>query len=128
MKLLGEKSIHSLLVVIAFSAIASLSLIALFILKEGIPFLLRVGVPSFLGSSTWQPQAGRFGIFPMIVASLWVTFGALLIGAPLGVAGAIFLNEFVPKSVMRIVKPTIELLAGIPSVVFGFIGVVVLAP
>jgi phosphate ABC transporter permease protein PstC len=64
----------------------------------------------------------------MIVASLYVTFGAMLIGAPLGVAGAIFLNEFVPKSVMRVIKPTIELLAGIPSVVFGFLGVMVLAP
>ena len=64
----------------------------------------------------------------MIVASLWVTLGAMAIGAPLGVAGAIFLNEFVPRPVLRVVKPAIELLAGIPSVVFGFIGVIVLAP
>jgi phosphate ABC transporter permease protein PstC len=79
-------------------------------------------------SSTWNPQAGQFGIYPMIVASLYVTLGAMLIGAPLGVAGAIFLNEFVPRPVMRVIKPTIELLAGIPSVVFGFLGVMVLAP
>jgi phosphate ABC transporter permease protein PstC len=64
----------------------------------------------------------------MIVASLWVTFGAMLIGAPLGIAGAVFLNEFAPKTMMKIIKPTIELLAGIPSVVFGFLGVMVLAP
>ena len=64
----------------------------------------------------------------MIVASLWVTLGAMVVGAPLGVAGALFLSEYVPKSVMNIIKPTIELLAAIPSVVYGFIGVMVLAP
>ena len=113
---------------VAFSALASLLLIAVFILKEGVPFMFKVGLKDFLLSSDWNPQAGKFGIYPMIVASLYVTFGAMLIGAPLGVAGAIFLNEFLPKPVMRVIKPTIELLAGIPSVVFGFLGVMVLAP
>lgn len=112
----------------AFSAVASLLLIAIFIFKEGLPFMFKVGLRDFLLSSGWDPQAGKFGIYPMIVSSLWVTLGAMLIGAPLGVAGAIFLNEFVPKPVMKVVKPTIELLAGIPSVVFGFLGVMVLAP
>ena len=128
MKLNHEKVVERILLVVALSAIASLALIAVFILKEGIPFMLKVGPRSFLLSSDWQPQDGKFGIYPMIIASLWVTLGAMFIGAPLGVAGAIFLNEFVPRSVMRVIKPTIELLAGIPSVVFGFIGVVVLAP
>jgi phosphate ABC transporter permease protein PstC len=123
-----EKVVERLLLAVALSAIASLALIAIFILKEGVPFMLQVGPRNFLFSSDWSPQDGKFGIYPMIVASLWVTLGAMLIGAPLGVAGAIFLNEFVPRSVTRIIKPTIELLAGIPSVVFGFIGVVVLAP
>jgi phosphate ABC transporter permease protein PstC len=124
----GEKIVEWTLRTIAFSAMASLLLIAVFIVKEGVPFMLRVGVRDFLFSSEWKPDAGRYGIYPMIVASIWVTLGALLVGAPLGVAGAIFLNEFVPRRVMRIVKPTIELLAGIPSVVYGFIGVIVLAP
>ena len=128
MKLSGEKIVQRTLMLIAFSAIASLLLIALFIFMEGVPFLLRVGLRDFLLSSEWEPQAGRFGIYPMIVASVWVTLGAMLVGAPLGVAGAIFLSEFVPRPVMRIVKPAIELLAGIPSVVYGFIGVMVLAP
>jgi len=123
-----ETNVQRLLLVIALSAITSLLLIAVFIFKEGVPFILQVGLRNFLLSSDWRPHAGKFGIYPMIVASLWVTFGAMLIGAPLGVAGAIFLNEFVPRTVMRVIKPTIELLAGIPSVVFGFIGVVVLAP
>ena len=124
----GEKIAKTMLMATAFSAVASLLLIAVFIFKEGLPFMCKVGLRDFLFASNWDPQAGKFGIYPMIVASLWVTFGAMLIGAPLGVAGAIFLNEFVPKSVMRIIKPTIELLAGIPSVVFGFLGVMVLAP
>lgn len=128
MKRRGEKGIELLLQLIAFSAVSALLLIAMFILKEGLPFLWKVGPRAFLLGSDWEPAEGRFGIYPMIVSSLWVTFGAMLIGAPLGVAGAVFLNEFMPRSVMRIVKPMIELLAGIPSVVFGFIGVMVLAP
>ena len=128
MNLNGEKIAKYLLMTVAFSAVASLLLIAVFIFKEGLPFMFKVGLRDFLFASDWDPMAGKYGIYPMIVASLWVTLGAMLIGAPLGVAGAIFLNEFVPKPVMRVVKPTIELLAGIPSVVFGFLGVMVLAP
>ncbi len=128
MKIPREKVVESILLLVACSAILSLSLIALFILKEGLPFMFKIGLDKFLFSSDWEPQAGKYGIFPMIVSSLWVTVGALLIGGPLGVMGAVFLTEFAPKRMMRVVKPAIELLAGIPSVVFGFIGVMVLAP
>lgn len=128
MKLIGEKGVKRILMLTAFSAISALLLIALFILSEGLPFIFKYGLKEFLFSSEWQPHLGKFGIYPMIVASLWVTLGAMIVGAPLGVAGALFLSEYVPKSVMRIVKPTIELLAAIPSVVYGFIGVMVLAP
>jgi phosphate transport system permease protein len=128
MKLLGEKAVQKILLVAAFSAISALLLIALFIIKEGFPFLVTYGLGDFLFSSDWQPQSGKFGIFPMVAASLWVTFGAMIVGAPLGIAGAIFLSEFAPRPVMRVIKPTIELLAAIPSVVYGFIGVMVLAP
>ncbi len=128
MKITREQVVEKLLLAVACSAIMSLLLIAVFILKEGTPFLVKVGPRDFLFSSDWRPQAGHFGIYPMIVASLWVTLGALLMGGPLGIAGAIFLTEFAPPALMRVVKPAIELLAGIPSVVFGFIGVMVLAP
>jgi phosphate transport system permease protein len=128
MKLIGEKGVRRILMFTAFSAISALLLIALFILSEGLPFIFNYGLKEFLFSSDWQPQLGKFGIYPMIVASLWVTLGAMVVGAPLGVAGALFLSEYVPKSVMRIIKPAIELLAAIPSVVYGFIGVMVLAP
>jgi len=128
MRLIGDKGMRWILLGVALSAIASLLTIALFIFHEGLPFILRVGPREFLLSSEWDPQSGHFGIYPMIVASLWVTLGGMLVGAPLGIAGAIFLNEFCPRPLTRIIKPTIELLAGIPSVVFGFIGVMVLAP
>ncbi len=128
MRINGETVAKGVLTVVAFSALASLLLIAVFIFKEGLPFMLKVGIGDFLFSSTWNPQVGQYGIYPMIISSLYVTFGAMVIGAPLGIAGAIFMNEFLPRSVMRIIKPTIELLAGIPSVVFGFLGVMVLAP
>ena len=128
MKFNSEQIVRRALMLVAFSALASLLLIAVFILKEGVPFLFKYGLGKFLCGSIWDPQAGQFGIYPMIMASLWVTLGAMAIGAPLGIAGAIFLNEFVPRSVLRVIKPTIELLAGIPSVVYGFLGVMVLAP
>jgi phosphate ABC transporter permease protein PstC len=128
MKLLGEKGVEKILLIAAFSAISALLLIALFIIKEGLPFLVTYGLRDFLFSSDWQPQSGKFGIFPMVAASLWVTLGAMIVGAPLGICGAIFLSEFAPRPVMRVIKPTIELLAAIPSVVYGFIGVMVLAP
>jgi len=128
MKLVGEKGVQRILMITAFSAIGVLLLIALFIINEGLPFIFRYGLKEFLFSSEWNPQLGKYGIFPMITASLWVTFGAMIVGAPLGVAGALFLSEYVPRPVMRIIKPTIELLAAIPSVVYGSIGVMVLAP
>jgi phosphate ABC transporter permease protein PstC len=127
-KLPGEKGVQRILMVTAFSAICGLLLIALFIFLEGLPFIFKIGFRNFLFSSDWDPASGKFGIYPMVVSSIWVTLGAMLVGAPLGVAGAIFLTEFVPRQVMSVIKPTIELLAGIPSVVYGFIGVMVLAP
>ncbi len=128
MKLVGEKGVRRILMATAFSAISALLLIALFIISEGLPFIFSYGLGEFLFTSEWQPHLGKFGIYPMVVASLWVTFGAMVVGAPLGVAGAFFLSEYVPKAVMRVIKPTIELLAAIPSVVYGFMGVMVLAP
>ncbi len=125
---LGEKGVQYILTAVAFSALFGLLLIALFILKEGLPFLTQVGLKDFIFAHDWEPQSGKFGIYPMIIASLWVTFGAMLIGAPLGIACAVFLTEFVPRPVMHTIKPMIELLAGIPSVIYGFIGVIVLAP
>jgi phosphate transport system permease protein len=123
-----DRFISKVLLLAACSSTAILALIALFIFKEGVPIMVRLGLWHFLAGQTWAPLDGQFGILPFIVGSLWVTLGALIFGVPLGVACAIFLAEFAPRQWVSFLKPAIELLAGIPSVVYGFMGVVWLAP
>jgi phosphate ABC transporter permease protein PstC len=123
-----EKLIEKVLLLIACSAIAIILLIFLFIFIEGLPIFVKTGLFQFLFSSHWAPTKGYFGILPMIVGSIVVTLGALIIGILFGLSCSILLAEFAPKGAVRILKPLIELLAGIPSVVYGFIGVVVLIP
>jgi len=124
----GERVIEHALTLTAVSSIAILFIITLFIFKEGLPFIIDVGPGKLLGSLDWAPTKGKFGLLPMIVGSLLVTGGALALGVPLGLSCAIFLVEFSKPRVRRILKPAIELLAGIPSVVYGFLGVVFLVP
>jgi phosphate transport system permease protein len=126
--MLKEKVVEKSFLIIAFSSIAMLALIAFFIFEQGIPLVWKVGPRSFLLGERWYPTLGSFGIFPMIVSSFWVTIGALIIGVPLGVACAIFLCELVPPAVSAALRPTIQLLAAIPSVIYGFWGLVVLVP
>lgn len=123
-----EKTIERLLLAIALTSVAALALIAVFVVSEGWPILAKVGIGKFILGTKWAPGRGIFGILPMIAGSVWVTGGALLVGVPIGVACAIFLAEIAPQRVGRIVKPAIELLAGIPSVVYGFMGLVILVP
>src|SRR4030042_3825154 len=123
-----DKIIHAALTVIALSAISGLALITIFVFKEGLPIILRVGVKDFFFSSQWHPREGKFGIFPMIVGSLAVTAGEIIIGGVFGLGCAVVLTQFAPRRLVVVLKPAIELLAGIPSVVYGFIGVVVLVP
>ncbi len=123
-----DRWISRLLFLAACSSAAILAAIALFIFKEGVPILMKTGLGHFLVGREWAPLEGRFGILPFIVGSLWVTFGALALGVPLGVSCAFYLAEFAPRRSVNVLKPAIELLAGIPSVVYGFLGVVWLAP
>jgi len=123
-----EKIIEKILLLIALSSIFILGLITFFIFEEGFPLILKVGPKAFLFGEKWIPSKGLFGIFPMIVSSFWVTLGALLLGIPLGVSCAIFLCEWVPPGVGMILRPTIQLLAAIPSVIYGFWGLIVLVP
>ncbi len=123
-----EKLIEKGLLIVALSALGSLLLIALFIFIEGMPLIVKVGLKNFIASTHWAPTRGSFGILPMILGSLAVTLLALVLGGGLGLAGTMFLAEFAPRWSVRILKPLIELLAGIPSVVYGFMGVVVLVP
>jgi len=124
----GERAIERGLTLVAFSSIAILFIITFFIFKEGLPFLIEVGPAKMLLAVDWAPTKGHYGLLPMIVGSLLVTGGALLIGVPLALSCAIFLVEFSKPRVRRVLKPAIELLAGIPSVVYGFLGVVLLVP
>jgi phosphate ABC transporter permease protein PstC len=113
---------------LALSSIASLALITVFIFMEGVPLVLHAGLKNFLLSSHWAPTRGHFGILAMIISSVLVTLGAMVLGVPLGLACAIVLAEFSPPRLTLILKPTLELLAGIPSVVYGFLGVIWLVP
>jgi phosphate ABC transporter permease protein PstC len=123
-----DKIIGAILMLVALSAIASLAVITVFIFKEGLPIITREGVGNFLLSTEWYPSEGKFGIGAMIVGSLEVTAGAMIIGLVFGLGCAIVLTQFCPRRLAAILKPAIELLAGIPSVVFGFMGVVILVP
>jgi phosphate ABC transporter permease protein PstC len=123
-----DKIISWILLLMALTAICGLALITIFIFKEGLPILVKVGPVKFIFSMDWYPSEGEFGIFSMIVGSLAVTCGALIIGIIFGIGCAILLAQFCPPRLVSILKPLVELLAGIPSVVYGFIGVVVLVP
>ncbi len=125
---LSDEVIERLLLFAALSAVSTLALITLFILREGLPVVLDRGPLAFLGSGKWAPTRGHFGLLPMIAGTAVVTVGALLIGLPLGLAGAITLAELAPPKARQLLKPTVELLAGIPSVVYGFIGMEILVP
>lgn len=123
----GDRYVERALQLLAFSSLAALVTITCFIFKEGAPFIFRVGLDNFL-SGDWHPTAHRYGIRYMVVGSAAVTGGALLLGVPLGIACAIVLGEMCSVRLRGLLKPVVEILAAIPSVVFGFIGIAVLLP
>jgi phosphate transport system permease protein len=125
---LKEKIIAKIFLLIAFSSVFILALITFFIFEEGLPLILKIGPKAFLFGEKWIPSKALFGIFPMIVSSFWVTLGALLIGIPMGLACTIFLSELIPPSIGLLLRPAIQLLAAIPSVIYGFWGLIVLVP
>jgi phosphate transport system permease protein len=126
--LLKERFVKLVLVVFALSSLLFLFLIFIFIFSEGSPLFLKVGLWKIISGSRWAPTKGFFGIYPMIISSFLVTFGALIIGAPMGLSCAIYLSEYSGKKMKMLLKPALELLAGIPSVVYGFLGVVYIVP
>ena len=109
-------------------SIAAVILICVFLFASGVPAIRDIGVFNFLFGTTWRPANDLYGILPMIVGSIYVTAGALVIGVPVGVLTAIFMARFCPKWLYKIMKPAVNLMAGIPSVVYGFFGLVVLVP
>ena len=111
----------------AFSILAVL-LICGFLFTNGLPAIKKIGFFDFLFGTKWKPSNELFGIFPMIIGSLYVTTGAIIFGVPIGLLTAVFLSKFCPKKLYKLIKPAIDLLAGIPSVVYGFFGLMVIVP
>lgn len=125
---LWESIIESIFLVCAAVSILSVIVITIYVFTKGSPAIYKVGVWSFLTGTSWQPLAGIFGILPMITASILGTLGAVVFGVLIGLFTAIFLAEIAPRQITAVVRPAIELLAGIPSVVFGFFGLMVIVP
>lgn len=125
---LSEGLARVLFLAAATISIICVGLIALFLFANGIPALAQIGLPQFLLGSTWRPANDIYGIFPMIIGSIYVTAGALVVGVPLGLLCAIFLSRFAKGRISRALRPGILLLAGIPSVIYGFFGLVVVVP
>jgi phosphate transport system permease protein len=123
-----ERVVSWVLTTFAFSSLFFLFLIFIFILTEGLPLFHKAGIGKMILGFKWAPTKGHFGIFPMIVSSFLVTIGALAVGGPLGLGCAIYLSEYSGKKLKLFLKPALELLAGIPSVVYGFLGVVYVVP
>ncbi len=109
-------------------SVIAVAAICLFLLANGIPAIAEIGPIKFLLGQKWSPRSNEFGIFPMIVGSFYVTAGAILIGVPTGIFCAVYIARFCPPKLYRILKPAIELLAGIPSIVYGFFGLMVIVP
>lgn len=123
-----NKIIELILLLAAAVSVISVLLITVFIFKEGFSIIKEYGLFNFIFGTKWAPLSGKFGILPMIIGSVYVTLGAIVIGVPIGIATAIFLGELVSEKVARLIRPFVELLAGIPSVVYGFYGLVVVVP
>ncbi len=123
-----EKIMKTVLLISALASVLIVLLIFVFTLKEAMPAFREIGVWKMLSGTTWRPGNGEFGILAMIAGSGLVTLGAIIIGVPLALGTAVFLSEIAPEWIVRVVRPSIELLAGIPSVVYGLFGMVIIVP
>ncbi|MCL2003959.1 MAG: phosphate ABC transporter permease subunit PstC [Oscillospiraceae bacterium] len=128
MKKFKEKLSGRVFFALALSSISALALITVFIIVQGVPIIAEVGFVNFIFGMSWAPSHGEYGIFPMIIGSVTVTLGAAILGVPVGLCCAIFLSEFAPARLRNLFRPAIQLLAGIPSVVYGFWGLLFIVP
>lgn len=125
-----ERLFRVIFAVSALTAIVAVGLICVFLFASGLPFIARVGWLDFLLGTDWSPSdvPPSFGILPMIVGSLYVTLGAVFFGVPIGILTAVFMARICSAKLYRYIRPAVDLLAGIPSVVYGFFGIVVIVP
>lgn len=128
MKNTKENIMKFVFLLAATVSIVAVILICVFLFASGIPAIGEIGFTEFLTGTIWRPQNGLYGILPMIIGSIYVTAGALIIGVPIGIFTAIFMAHFCPPWLYKIMKPATNLMAGIPSVVYGFFGLVILVP
>ena len=125
---LKEAAARVVFALAAALSILAVGLICVFLFANGVPAMVEIGIPDFLLGTTWRPANDIYGIFPMIIGSIYVTAGALIFGVPAGLLTAIFLSRFASAKVAAFLKPGVELLAGIPSVVYGFFGLMIIVP
>ena len=123
-----ESLMHVIFLISALMSVLAVALICVFLFANGIPAIRQIGLFDFITGETWKPSNDIYGVLPMILASLYVTAGSLIIGVPIGILTAVFLARFCNKKLYKIVKPAIDLMAGIPSVVYGFFGLMVIVP
>lgn len=123
-----EKFMKVIFYIAAMTSVIAVALICVFLFANGISAISKIGFVKFISGRIWSPNQGIFGIFPMIVASVYVTGGAILLGVPVAILTSVFMAMYCPKIIYRPLKAAIDLLAGIPSVVYGFFGLVVLVP
>jgi phosphate transport system permease protein len=123
-----ERAAQALFAVAASVSVLAVALICLFIFANGVPPMLKIGVLDFLTGQKWKPGNDIYGVLPMILGSLYVTAGAMVVGVPPGILTAVYLSRFAGTRTVKMLKPAVSLLAGIPSVVYGFFGLVVLVP
>ncbi len=128
MKNLKEQLMHMVFLLSAYVSILCVAMICVFLFANGIPAIGKIGIFQFLAGEKWKPGNDLYGILPMILGSIYVTAGAVIIGVPIGILTAVFMSKFCPRHIYKVVKPAIDLLAGIPSVVYGFFGMVVIVP
>ncbi len=127
-KQLKERTAQVVFAICACASIVAVALICLFIFVKGVPVIFKIGPDNFITGTSWKPLEGLFGILPMIVGSIYVTAGAIIIGVPIGLLCAIYMARYCNDKLYKVLKPAIELLAGIPSIVYGFFGLVVIVP
>lgn len=125
-----EKVMRAVFLLCAMASVAAVALICLFLFVNGFPAMREIGLFQFLLGQDWSPSnvPPSFGILPMILGSVYVTGGAVAVGVPIGVLTAVYLSRFCPRPVYRVLKPAVDLLAGIPSIVYGFFGLMVVVP
>ncbi|MFR5875634.1 MAG: phosphate ABC transporter permease subunit PstC [Eubacterium sp.] len=128
MKRFREKGMQAVFLICACISIAAVIWICKFIFANGIPAISKIGFKNFIFGMIWKPNQNLFGIFPMIVSSIYVTLGAVIIGAPVGILTAVYLSCYCPKVLYRIIKPMVNLLASVPSIIYGFFFLVAVVP